>query len=667
MAFWPSGKNPHGAKINMIRRFLRNESGQFAMMTAIATVPLLGGLALAIDYSEMSRQRQETLNALDAAGIATARQAISGASDADLIVYANNFFKANLSSVHPNDTSLTVILPKNNTGGGTLKMSARFTYEPYFFSGFTKMVNGVGSSTEMDFSAKTEIRLKNTLEVALVLDNSGSMEYVGTGSGMKRIDLLKDAAKQLVDTISLQAAQMKQVSKPVQFSLVPFAASVNVGPDNADAAWMDRYGISPIHHENFDWSTMAAADSTKKVELSGGSYYKRGTGWGAEKDKIITRFTLYKDMQRQTGTEFIKTGTEDYCIKWNKKGTSCTQWGTRDVGYDKAVYSSFASWGGCVEARPSPYNVSDAAPVSGTPATLFVPMFAPDETDQVDSNSRPANNNWWKDVSTDSSAAVRQRYMPKYYTPAPEGTAAMGLDQGPNTSCSNTPITPLVDVSDASGLTKIKNAITDMIAKGATNVPEGLAWGWRSISGGPPFTEGRPDTEKGNDKVVIVLTDGANTYYTPSSVTAQSYSGTNWQSGGNDLAGAKAIYSSYGYLAPYANAYSTGRLFLGTNNITKTDYSNANYSKAMDEHLAAVCTNAKTANVIVMTVALDLDPTKGTAAEKAATTAQITGLTNCASMSRFRNAKLFWNTKGGDLAKTFKEIADELSNLRIVG
>jgi Flp pilus assembly protein TadG len=661
MAFWPAGKNPHGAKINMIRRFLRNESGQFAMMTAIATVPLLGGLALAIDYSEMSRQRQETMNALDAAGVATARQAISGASDADLIIYANEFFKANLSSVHPNDTSLTVVLPKNNTGGGTLKMSARFTYEPYFFSGFTKMVNGVGTTTEIDFSAKTEVRLKNTLEVALVLDNSGSMEYIGTGSGQKRIDLLKDAAKQLVDTISQQAAQMKQMPKPVQFSLVPFAASVNVGPDNADKTWMDLNGISPIHHENFDWSTMATANANKKVELSGGSYYKRGTGWGAEKDKIITRFTLYKDMQRQTGTKTITLTT---CKTWNSKKTACLVYDTAQ----EAVYSSFSSWGGCVEARPSPYNVNDTTPASGTPATLFVPMFGPDETDQLDSNSRPANNNWWKDGSTNNSAAVRQRYMPKYYTPAADGTAAMGMDEGPNASCSTKAITPLVDVSAQTGVDKIKGAIDGMVAKGATNVPEGLMWGWRSVSGGEPFTEGRPDTEKGNDKVVIVLTDGANTYYTPTSVTAQKYSGTYWESGGNDLAGAKAIYSSYGYLVPYTNSYTYSRMFQSTSNsITKSDYSNANYSKAMDEHMATACTNAKTSKVIIMTVALDLDPTKGTAAEKAATTAQITGLTNCASMSRFRNGKLFWNTKGGDLAKTFKEIADELSNLRIVG
>ena len=652
----------------MIGRFRRDESGQYAMMTAILAVPLLGALAFAVDFTEMNRQRQEVLNALDAAGIATARRVITGATDAELVTYANDFFEANLSSVDLADTTLTVVLPKNNTGGGTLKMSARLNYKPYFFSAFTNLVHKTtGRSTEINFSASTEIRLKNTLEVALVLDNSGSMNYVGTGSGQKRIDLLKDAAKQLVDTISGQAAQMKQVSKPVQFSLVPFAASVNVGASHDTSSWMDTTGISPIHHENFDWSTMGAVDSNKKVELSGGAYYKRGTGWGTEKDKVMTRFTLYTDMQRQTGKTWVKTGTESYCKEYRWNG-SCRTWGTRDTGYYNPVYASFASWQGCVEARPYPYNTNDATPAAGTPATLFVPMFAPDETDQTDSNSRPANNNWWKDVTTNSSAAVRQRYMPKYYTAAAEGTAAMGLDEGPNTSCSTTPITPLVDVADATGISTIKTAIDAMTPNGATNVPEGLAWGWRSISGGEPFTEGRADTEKGNDKVVIVLTDGANTYYTPTSVTAQTYSGTYWNYGGNDLAGSKAIYSAFGYLVPYTNAYSYGRMFLGTSNsISKTDYSNANYSKAMDEHLAATCTNAKDKNVIIMTVALDLDPTKGTAAEKAATQAQIDGLTNCASFSRFRNEKLFWNTKGGDLAETFKKIADELSNLRIVG
>ncbi|TGS55566.1 hypothetical protein EN826_033080, partial [Mesorhizobium sp. M1D.F.Ca.ET.183.01.1.1] len=119
-----------------------------------------------------------------------------------------------------------------------------------------------------------------------------SMSNLGTGAGQKRIDLLKQAAKQLVDTLAQQAAQIKQIDKPVQFSLVPFAASVNVGPQNDNASWMDTYGLSPVHNENFDWSTLNAAG--KSAERLNGIWYKRGTGWGEEEGQMLTRFSLYR-------------------------------------------------------------------------------------------------------------------------------------------------------------------------------------------------------------------------------------------------------------------------------------------------------------------------------------------------------------------------------------
>ena len=83
--------------------------------------------------------------------------------------------------------------------------------------------------------------------------------------------------------------------------------------------------------------------------------------------------------------------------------------------------------------------------------------------------------------------------------------------------------------------------------------------------------------------------------------------------------------------------------------------------------MRAICSNAKGANLLVMTVALDLDETKSAEAKA------ITELKSCASDSRFRKgadgkpAKLFWNATGATLSTVFKEIADELSNLRIVG
>jgi Flp pilus assembly protein TadG len=108
-----------------MRRFLADRRGNYALMTAVAMVPLMGGLALAVDFSEMNRQKQAVANALDAAGIATAREVVTGASDNELIAYANSFFKANLEPDIAADTTLTVTLPPNTNGGGTLKLAAR--------------------------------------------------------------------------------------------------------------------------------------------------------------------------------------------------------------------------------------------------------------------------------------------------------------------------------------------------------------------------------------------------------------------------------------------------------------------------------------------------------------------------------------------------------------
>ncbi|CAN7687770.1 pilus assembly protein TadG-related protein [Mesorhizobium sp. LjNodule214] len=639
----------------MIRRFLRDRRGNYALMTVITMVPLMGGVALAIDYSELVRQRQETLNGLDAAGLATAQQIVSGATDDAAKAYAKDFFEANLNHVKPANTTLTVTLPKNNTGGGTLVLQAALKYQPYFLPAAASLLGKTAGASEIDFSARSEIRLRNSLEVALVLDNSGSMAELGNGSSTVRFDLLKSAAKQLVDQLAAQAQAMKQVTKPVQFSLVPFAASVNVGSANAGATWMDTTGVSPLDQENLDWSTFTqAVSSTQYAQKVGSIYYARGTAWDAtQKDQPLTRFSLYK---------------------WMKRISACTA--SNGTCTSNITYAPIASWGGCVESRPYPYNIQDTAASTSTPATMFVPMFAPDETDRTDTNNpaRPANNNWHLDVSSGTDA-VRQKFMPKYFNYGTKVTPAYGSNAGPNAGCSTTAITPLTDVSDPDGATAVKKAIDDMVDVGATNVPEGMAWGWRTLSNAAPFTGGRPETERGNDKILIVLTDGANTYYTPTSVVAQTYSGTNYKYGGNDLAGAKSIYSALGYLAypnqtkPFNSPYTYGRPFLGTSDkVAKDDYSNANYTKAMNEHFATLCNNAKAAGVIVMTIALDLDAANTTEA------AQMTALKTCSSDSRFRTdptdpskaAKLFWNSTGATLSDDFKEIGNELSNMRIV-
>lgn len=627
----------------MFLRFLRDTKGNFSIMTVIATVPIIGAIALAIDYGELTRQRQATLNALDAAGLATARHIQSGVNEAEAKRYAKDFFEANLNHIDPAKTVLNVTLPDEN-GGSTLKLTADLEYDPYFLPAFTTLI---GKDTpELGFTASSEIRLKNTIEVALVLDNSGSMDFYSSG-GKKRMDLLKAASKQLVDTIADQAAQLKQIEKPVQFALVPFAASVNVGPNNATASWMDTGGLSPIHYENFEATTKLAND--KGFKVVNGVYYKDGNGWGTEKNQRVTRFTLFNELKRQ----------------------SCTGSGNNEVCTPKP----FISWDGCVEARPYPHNIQDTAPSSSDPASLFVPMFAPDEPGAGWVSPQSFVPNSWLDdflTTTGTSKSVqllRQKNIAKYFQVAAKNIKLPDpLTGGPNFSCTTKPITPLTDVSTPAGVNSIKAAIDGMVASGATNVPEGLAWGWRVLSSQEPFTGGRPETEKGNDKIVIVLTDGENTYYTP---------------GGNDYPGNKSTYSAYGYTGVNYSDTNTTRLFMNTSSaVSKTGYNATNYTRALNEHFArktggknadgsdvysGLCANAKEAKIIIMTVALDLDT------RVAAQKAQIDALTECSSFSRFsRDAngkpkKLFWNTTGNDLGDTFKSISDELSNLRIVG
>src|SRR5690606_27258863 len=117
----------------MLRKFLADKRGNYAMITGLLMAPLFGAVALAVDYSEMSRQRLDTRNALDAANIATARELQAGVSDAKAIAYANDFYFANLRHVKPAKTSLSVRLPSEVIGGGTMEMCATLNYSPYFF------------------------------------------------------------------------------------------------------------------------------------------------------------------------------------------------------------------------------------------------------------------------------------------------------------------------------------------------------------------------------------------------------------------------------------------------------------------------------------------------------------------------------------------------------
>ena len=89
-----------------------------------------------------------------------------------------------------------------------------------------------------------------------------------------------------------------------------------------------------------------------------------------------------------------------------------------------------------------------------------------------------------------------------------DGSYGDGIPPIMNETCAQ-PIEPLTADS-----TRLLNRIADLTGSGLTYIPGGLAWGWRTLSAIPPFSEGASATEaeqKNIRKYIVLMTDGDNT------------------------------------------------------------------------------------------------------------------------------------------------------------
>jgi hypothetical protein len=187
-----------------------------------------------------------------------------------------------------------------------------------------------------------------------------------------------------------------------------------------------------------------------------------------------------------------------------------------------------AGWGGCVKARVGPqgYDLTDQPPNALVGETLFVPYFAPDEPGSGNGSAPPEPtyyNDYLNDMAIPGSLVARQRNGAKYI-----GASVLTPGYGPNHNCVTAPIQPLTNVKAT-----ITAAIDAMVAGGNTVIPEGLAWGWRVLSPGPPFTEGAPYGDASTIKVLVLLTDGANNVdgnigHNHSQFSAYGYAASGW-------------------------------------------------------------------------------------------------------------------------------------------
>ncbi len=182
----------------LTRFFLSNTSGNFAVIFAVALLPVALSVGLAVDYTYASRNKSGIQQALDVAALAAG--ANRTLSDEERIQIALDTFEAN--SLDLEIAGAPTFTIENQ------KVIATYTYDSstYFGNLVGKQSIGISIANEVSFA------VDSAAEVALVLDYSGSMASNNKWSTMR------DAAKDLIDILGEYGEKTD-----VSFGLVPFS------------------------------------------------------------------------------------------------------------------------------------------------------------------------------------------------------------------------------------------------------------------------------------------------------------------------------------------------------------------------------------------------------------------------------------------------------------
>lgn len=112
--------------MSKLRRFLKDTGGNFAAITAIAMMPILAGVALAVDYTDAVREAADLQDSLDAALVEIAVKAPRGYSKDQLELLGRDYFASNFGIDAAQAGSLFYLGVETGAKGG-LVFTARAT------------------------------------------------------------------------------------------------------------------------------------------------------------------------------------------------------------------------------------------------------------------------------------------------------------------------------------------------------------------------------------------------------------------------------------------------------------------------------------------------------------------------------------------------------------
>ena len=200
----------------------QDRRGNVAMMFALTVVPIIGLVGAAVDYSRATDVRQTLNAAIESAALMAARDA-SKLTDSQLRTRVDGWIRAQLQPDWSSSFSgATVAIDRT---ARTVNITANVEVQATLMRVLGQTTMAIGSNAQSSWG-------NNTIELALVLDNTGSMASSG------KMTALKEASKQLIK-IMQDATETKD---QIRISVVPFVTQVKLDKSNSNASWL-RYGL----------------------------------------------------------------------------------------------------------------------------------------------------------------------------------------------------------------------------------------------------------------------------------------------------------------------------------------------------------------------------------------------------------------------------------------
>lgn len=236
-----------------VSAFLKDRHGAYAIMYALASVPILLGIGIAIDYRTAQLARAQLQDALDSALLATTRtySETAGSPEADRIARSEaagrNVFEQNLlgASVQAEPVDIRFSFTESNV---QVQANVRGTSNLVF--------GGLFGQDQLNLGAQATARGADIrrVEVVLALDNSGSMTSTSPGTSKSRMRLLRAASHNFVDYLFDTGDENN-----IFVGIVPWTHSVNVAfetPANtfSNASWSQNNNLGDGGTGTGTWS-----------------------------------------------------------------------------------------------------------------------------------------------------------------------------------------------------------------------------------------------------------------------------------------------------------------------------------------------------------------------------------------------------------------------------